>query len=386
MVDVAATSREDANRRRKRRSCLRWLVLFFICAAAVAWMQETGEEHLSIRAVPFISTAENDTAMVEYRTKIRETGAFANCTGPDRTVVETSNSIVSCQTIQFVASKETFQQSGSIMVGVISSANNFKQRQDIRATWAEKGMRQLSPTVVFVVAGLWEDVKVEQEQYGDLIWINMDESFRLITYKTSMLLQVVHQIASELDLEYSHILKTDDDSYVAVNKLKYFIQQQQQQLNDKSRTLRYWGKCRLEFLKPIRNPDSRYYISREEYPEAIYPPYCTGAGILVSRSTVECMTRNMKEARFLAMEDVYLGLLAGRCGIYPTHDLSNYVRKYRVAGHDSIKKDKTAASWLPNATMKGRIIQHEIYNHDDMMAHHEAMQNEIDERFPNTSR
>jgi hypothetical protein len=367
MVNVAST--KERKIRSNRPSWLRPLFILSGVALTSFFMQGWGEE-LSLTNFQLLTI---ETA-VDFRKRNLETGAFANCTASFQEIsMAKSAGIVSCRTVHFVASKETLRKSGDIIIGVISSAKNFDARQDIRTTWAKKGLNSDAQTVLFVVAGPWEDVKAEQNKYGDLIWIDTDESFRLITYKTSMLLQVVNLMASEFDLKYSHVLKTDDDSYVAVKSLERFVQQQDQDLN-------YWGKCRLEYLEPIRNPASRYFISREEYPERIYPPYCTGAGILISRATVECMTTNMKHARFLAMEDVYLGLLAGRCGVFPTHDESNFIRKYRVAGHDSIKKDKTAASWLPNATMKGRIIQHELYNHNDMMAHHAAMNNETDER------
>jgi hypothetical protein len=35
-----------------------------------------------------------------------------------------------------------------------------------------------------------------------------------------MFFQVVNMMASELNLSYSHALKTDDDSYVALGRLK----------------------------------------------------------------------------------------------------------------------------------------------------------------------
>jgi len=35
-----------------------------------------------------------------------------------------------------------------------------------------------------------------------------------------MFFQVVNMMASELNLSYSHALKTDDDSYIALGRLK----------------------------------------------------------------------------------------------------------------------------------------------------------------------
>jgi beta-1,3-galactosyltransferase 1 len=297
-----------------------------------------------------------------------DTGSFANCTTLDPAIALTNRTAtVSCRTLQFSVSTEAFQSSGGkVIIGVVSGAKNLEWRQSIRKTWASKGNTSgnKSVAVFFVVAGPWKDIEDEYHKYNDMIWIDMEESFRLISYKTSMFLQVVAIMTSELGVNYTHVLKTDDDSYVAVNRLESFVQEQPEML--------YWGNCKTYNSEPIRNPDSRYFISREEYPESQYPPYCTGAGILLARKTVECMANTMKNVQFLAMEDVFVGLLAERCDVRPVD--SSWVRKYRVEGHVNMNRKETAGSWLTNATMTKRYVQHQINNHDDMMAHHAWIQ------------
>jgi hypothetical protein len=294
---------------------------------------------------------------------LARTGTFANCTRnvENNTVIfgedNGRSATVSCRTIRFAAEASSFVgKSGSTIVGVLSTSDNFSWRKTIRATWAANS------TVFFVLAGSWNDIKEEYHEYKDIIWIDMQESFRLITYKTSMFFQVVNMMASELNLTYSHVLKTDDDSYVALGRLEQLVK------SEDPKHLDYWGHTQSKYVKPIRDPENRYYESLDQYPEPYYPPYVTGSAILLSRKTVECVTKTMQEARFLDMEDVFIAIVAARCGYVPTH--SNFVRVYR----DSMHVNRwTTEHNTQEVTMKNTIVQHHILSPGDMIAHHESI-------------
>lgn len=64
--------------------------------------------------------------------------------------------------------------------------------------------------------------------------------------------------------------------------------------------------------------------------------YVAGAVVLLSRKTVtvECVTNTMHYARFLYLENLFLGMMAARCGVVvvlvPTH--SEFVRVYSYRG------------------------------------------------------
>jgi len=189
---------------------------------------------------------------------LARTGTFANCTRnvKNNTVIfgedNGRSATVSCRTIRFAAEASSFVgKSGSIsIVGVLSTSDNFSWRKTIRATWAANS------TVFFVISGSCNDIKEEYHEYKDIIWIDMQESFRLITYKTSMFFQVVNMMASELNLTYSHVLKTDDDSYVALGRLEQLVKRED------PKHLDYWGHTHSKYVKPIRDPENRYYESQ----------------------------------------------------------------------------------------------------------------------------
>ena len=67
---------------------------------------------------------------------------------------------------------------------------------------------------------------------------------------------------------------------------------------------------------PVRNPQSKYFITEDQYSEASYPPFVTGPSYLVSRSAVNRIFNAALDHPFLHLEDVFLtGIIAEQCGI-----------------------------------------------------------------------
>ena len=67
---------------------------------------------------------------------------------------------------------------------------------------------------------------------------------------------------------------------------------------------------------PVRNPQSKYFITEDQYSEASYPPFVTGPSYVVSRSAVNRIFNAALDHPFLHLEDVFLtGIIAEQCGI-----------------------------------------------------------------------
>jgi hypothetical protein len=87
----------------------------------------------------------------------------------------------------------------------------------------------------------------------------------------------------------------------------------------------------------------------------------------MSQAMVKCAAHQMTNTLYLSMEDVYLGMVAERCGIFPSQAHPNQIHFLR--GDDSKQEDD-----LRPATMeKGKIIQHHIKSDLDMTNHHDLM-------------
>jgi len=275
---------------------------------------------------------------------------------------------VACHGIHYQAPKDSFNKAGKVIVGVLSDSKNLERRQSIRSTWSSD-----AAGVFFIVAGPWGDIEDEYNKHQDLIWIDEKEAFHMLTYKTAMFLQVVNTMASELHMEYTHVLKTDDDAYVAIKRLESLVEQKKH--------LQYSGHCGKR-VKPYRNPEEKYYVSFEQYPEEYFPPYCRGGAIIMSRNMVDCAAQQMKYTRFISMEDIFVGMLAERCGIHPAPVIpAKQIRIYR-GGEDDSKCDD---SMTPATMSDGKIVQHHIKNDMDMKAHHTSFNLLSPERGPRLS-
>eukprot|EP01024_Parvocaulis_polyphysoides_P005978 TRINITY_DN1151_c1_g1_i2.p1 TRINITY_DN1151_c1_g1~~TRINITY_DN1151_c1_g1_i2.p1 ORF type:complete len:399 (-),score=53.31 TRINITY_DN1151_c1_g1_i2:165-1361(-) len=94
-----------------------------------------------------------------------------------------------------------------------------------------------------------------------------NKTIRLFTYALSSL------------KNYTHILKTDDDCYVRVNQLYNSMSKKFQNV--------YTGcvEAHMGFM-PVRNPDSKWYLSQERLPDKYVPwgiRYAAGWGYVLSR-------------------------------------------------------------------------------------------------------
>ena len=77
--------------------------------------------------------------------------------------------------------------------------------------------------------------------------------------------------------------------------------------------------------EPTRNPiERKYYLSWDEYPLPVFPEYISGMTTFYSRAAVREIYAASPYVKHLAVDDVYLGIIAAKLGI-PLTDLSAYV-------------------------------------------------------------
>ena len=68
--------------------------------------------------------------------------------------------------------------------------------------------------------------------------------------------------------------------------------------------------------RPIRNPQSKYLMTKAEYPGDKYPDFATGPSYLVSRQAVLEILPLAMEQQYIHLEDVFLtGVVAESLGI-----------------------------------------------------------------------
>lgn len=182
----------------------------------------------------------------------------------------------------------------TIVTGVLSNAPNAAARQVIRETWGA------GRPVFFIVAGAWHVIEEEFIEKGDLIWLDMEEDYKHLAYKTKIFLAAV---AAHVD-HYDYIFKTDDDCFIGLEEIHLIA---------KTHKPEYWGYCSDKHVV-FRDPNSKWYTSVEVYAQDFYPSFATGASYLLSQNLSSCVTEKMTNTSYLPWEDAATGILVKECG------------------------------------------------------------------------
>lgn len=111
----------------------------------------------------------------------------------------------------------------------------------------------------------------------------------------------------------SYVLKTDDDCFVNVPLLLQFLSKYNP-VPDKL----YVGKIRWS-APVIRDPNSRWYVSKTEYPKQRYSPYAIGAGYIFSYDVLEKLVHFSDKIHIFPNEDAFVGTVLNAAGVRPTY-------------------------------------------------------------------
>ena len=108
------------------------------------------------------------------------------------------------------------------------------------------------------------------------------------------------------------LLKVDDDVFVHLEKLLELIREL---LNSNEKPRIIVGHI-VQNWKPVRDPKSKYLITKAEHPGDKYPDFATGPSYLVSQQAVQDIVPVAMEHRYIHLEDVFLtGIVANILGI-----------------------------------------------------------------------
>ncbi|GFQ92811.1 beta-1,3-galactosyltransferase brn [Trichonephila clavata] len=255
----------------------------------------------------------------------------------------------------------------AILFVIKSALYNENRRDVIRQSW---GMENRFPDVnikrIFTL-GISEEsviqdkINEENEKHKDLVQAEFVDSYYNNTIKTIMGLKwVVHNCPKA-----QFIMFADDDMYISTRNLLKFIRnpfnekvnsrEKRSILQTKEKDFAFykisnitiktaWRNRNLTrrnlfefnaiddrlfagyvfFSSPKRYKLSKWYVSLKEYPYSKYPPYVTaGAYVLSYNALVDLYYTSMYTQNF-KFDDVYLGIVAKKCGISPLHNENFY--------------------------------------------------------------
>lgn len=191
-----------------------------------------------------------------------------------------------------------------LFIGVFSTANNFKRRMAVRRTWMQYDAVRSGQVAVRFFVGLHKNQMVNEElwnearTYRDIQLMPFVDYYSLITWKTIAICVFGTEVVSA-----KFVMKTDDDAFVRVDE----ILSSMERVNT-TRGLLY-GLINAD-SQPHRSPDSKWFISPEEWSEETYPPWAHGPGYVVSSDIAKTISSKQRKGRLkmFKLEDVAMGI------------------------------------------------------------------------------
>ncbi|ROT78671.1 hypothetical protein C7M84_002602 [Penaeus vannamei] len=195
-----------------------------------------------------------------------------------------------------------------IIAYVSSAISNVAERNATRTTWANATAQgfALKMATVFVVgrAKTEEEAKIvreESQRYHDIIQMDHEDDYRLLTYKSLASLSWVAQRCQQVPWT----LHSDDDIIIDVFGWAKVLQSVDANSKDKFLcNIMTGGKVLRE---------GRWSVDLAEYPASEYPYYCSGGMWILQTKQIPRLLEASKVEPFLWVEDAYI------CGILRIH-------------------------------------------------------------------
>jgi len=206
-----------------------------------------------------------------------------------------------------------------LIVYVHSAPGHFRQRMAIRETWGNVGnFPDIVVKVIFLLGitptaegrSVQDALLLEADTYSDIVQEDFVDSYRNLTYKGIMGLKWVSSHCRHAKF----LLKSDDDIFINIFSLVTHLQRlSSQQKKPVSGLL----LCLVWYrMKVMRDPRSKWYLSPNEFPNDVFPTYCSGSAFIMTPDVASAMFNASFHVPFFWVDDFYVtGLLAREVGV-----------------------------------------------------------------------
>ncbi|CAD5205757.1 unnamed protein product [Bursaphelenchus okinawaensis] len=220
----------------------------------------------------------------------------------------------------------------NVLVLIISRPDGFRNRDYIRKSWMYYEGNPKDVTLKFIIGQTFdsktnERLQEEIVEHMDIVQYEFIDEYDLLPLKVHATLAYQQAFCPEA----KYLLKTDDDTVIHLARLNHFIETSYEEKY--SKTPKMLACAIFAGLKPNRNKDNKYYVSKEIYPSELYPNFCQGCSYMASTDAVAAILNHTKEAHFLKLEDVlFTGLIAEKANVtlYNTRNFGYYTASSRV--------------------------------------------------------
>ena len=236
----------------------------------------------------------------------------------NQTAVITSDPIVNPHPFSFIISNEDAcakrrHPNGDVFLAILVKcrAPEVSDREQIRRTWG--GVKEVlgRRVLTMFLIGHSSDpamrriVQDEDSNNHDIIMEDFEDTYYNLTYKNLMGWKWVSSNCPNA----SYALTIDADMMLNIRNLVL-------RLEKMPRTNFTEGNLRIGY-PPIKLYSSKWYISKDEYPKATYPPFLNGGCYAMSLDVASAVFKTSAYVPFFKLDDVYIGMVLAKAGIKP---------------------------------------------------------------------
>lgn len=261
-----------------------------------------------------------------------------------------------------------------VILYVIKSAlSHVKQREGIRKSWGWEGrFSDVAIRRVFMLGtssdeGIQDSIDEEYARNKDIVQADFTDTYYNNTIKTMMGFKWVVENCPKAEF----IMFADDDMYTSTKNLLKFLRNpfnrqigfrrlrgyedpsnemhKMESIHRNSRQVleidaalsAFDGRLLagyVFFSSPMRHKPSKWYVTLSEYPFSKYPPYVTAGAYVMSFPALLDMYITSMYTKHFKFDDVYLGIVAKKCGITPLHNENFYFwrKPYNIEGYANV--------------------------------------------------
>lgn len=208
---------------------------------------------------------------------------------------------------------------------------SLKKRMIIRETWASYSKKNSANIRYAFLLGritegaVQEMIDTEDKYYRDFVQGDFPENYYSLTLKTLM---GYHWAAKHCPND-TFVIKTDDDVFINVPSISDIIYEHKTVLQHA-----VGGFCRYN-IEPVRDIESKYYVSYAEFPEEKFKGYCSGTGYVTSMNVLQQVARISKNVPFFHLEDVYVAFCAEHLN-FTLHHIDGFNTVYDEEKHPNL--------------------------------------------------
>ncbi|XP_055606454.1 beta-1,3-galactosyltransferase 5 [Uranotaenia lowii] len=233
--------------------------------------------------------------------------------------------LVNLTDFRYLVSNDICKENGSYseLLGVIlvtSYVGNDALRSAHRQAISQQKLISMGLLRIFSLASIPEReqfitqkaIEHEQRLFGDLIQGDFLEAYRNLTYKHVMSLKW----ATEHCRRARFVIKMDDDIVFDPFYIQNHLSDLGQQNHGKDSSGRLLAGFVFHNKKVIRLKANKWFVSRQEFPKDVYPPYLSGWLYITNQRTARELVLQSEQVPFFWIDDTYVtGVLADRLQI-----------------------------------------------------------------------